>query len=145
MKQFLRARKWGILFFLTVIAVNLAMAFEDTPSLTVNTGFNAVLLIPLLIGIIAHYLKSYSRGQTTVDIWQYMSQGVGTTIMTFIGSISVLIGMTAASPSAYSPVNFAVLFNVFLIGFSADSAIGGPAMKMTASVAAPVTTKPPTP
>lgn len=135
--NFLKARKWGILLLILVLAVNFLMA-QDSPSVSQSPdAFNILLLIPLVLGILAHWVKSYSRGQTSLSLWQYIVQGLGNTFVTVVGAIGTLIGMVAATPANYTPINFTVCFNVFLLGFSWDSAAGGTAAKMTASVAPP--------
>jgi uncharacterized membrane protein YesL len=133
MKKILfNSRTFAILFLVVLIGGNLLLA-QPAPTTPTQISFNVLLLIPLFVGILAHWLKCYSRQQAP-NLLEYLKSGLSNTITTFIGAISTLIGLVVASPAQYDPPNFIILFNVFLIGFSWDSATGGTSWKQAAEV-----------
>jgi len=127
--SFLR-RHWLLAVILVAVAIvlNIYTAFAQEPIPVPVSGFEPLLLLPLLVGILAHWLKSYVRGQTG-GLWLYLSTGWSNTLATFLGAVGVFIGMYNVSPQSYTPVTFTVVFNVFMIGFTADSIAGGTSWK----------------
>ena len=118
----IKSRLWAILFLIALILIN--FAFAQGESIQDVSEFNIMLLLPLILGILAHWVKSYSRQQAP-NLMEYLKASLSNTFTTIIGAISSLIGLVAASPANYAPINFVVLFNVFLLGFGWDSATGG--------------------
>jgi hypothetical protein len=120
-------RLFMMVFFFITVAVALAPD-SVTTKITVGTpsaeNFPYTLLLPMLIGMVAHWLRGFDRGTISLNLWDYILDSVGKTISAVVGAVSQLIGLYALSPEKFSG-SFVTWWFVFLIGFASDSALNG--------------------
>lgn len=128
MKHFLSSltpRAWSLVVLVMLIGLCIfqAIAQDATPTPAI-TDVPALLYVPLIVGMVAHWLKGFSRGTITVTLWQYALQNLGQTFSAIGTAIVAFNGMYLLNPAAY-PLNFGGLFGVFLIGYTSDSLLNG--------------------
>lgn len=121
----LTPRAWSLLALVVMIGLCVFQAFaqDGTPTPAI-TDVPVLLYAPLIVGMLAHWLKGFSRGTITVSLWQYVLQNLGQTFSAIGTAIVAFNGMYLLNPAAY-PLNFGGLFGVFLIGYTSDSILNG--------------------
>jgi hypothetical protein len=126
-KRLLARRMWRFLFTITVVLLLQGiLVFSQTEApVPVPADFPLVLLVPLIIGMVLHWLKGYGRGTITVNFFQYILDSLGQTITALLGAVASFIGLYSANPIAYDPHNVTAWISVILIGYSFDSALNG--------------------
>jgi hypothetical protein len=114
-----------MLSMLMVGAMNLALAFMQTPAPTVTSfSMPLVLWIPFVLGFVGHWYSAYTRDKITENFFTYFFTGVLNSISAVVGGFVTFAGFYAGNPDAY-PNNFFGWAGVFLISFAWDSLANG--------------------
>lgn len=112
---------------MTILLVVLVTTVFSQDATTITApGFPALMLVPLLLGMFAHWAKGYQRGTITVNLKDWILSGIGQTITAVIGAVGQLIAVWTANPSMFEPFQFTMAWTVFLMGYASDSALNGP-------------------
>lgn len=121
----LTPRGWAFLCLVLMVTIFAfqAIAQEEAPAPAI-TDVPIILYVPLLLGMLGHWIKGFSRGTITVSLWQYALQNLGQTFSAIGTAIVAFNGMYLLNPAAY-PLNIGGLFGVFLIGYTSDSLLNG--------------------
>ena len=88
-------------------------------------AFPAWLILPLLVGMAAHWLKGYTRGTIQGSFWRWWGDNISLTIGAVVAGVGQLFG---AWESGMIPVGVHWLLQfwaVFNIGYVSDSTING--------------------
>jgi len=118
-------KRFGLLFVgLVVLFVYAAIAQTTGDTSTpIPAGFPYLLAIPLVIGMMAHWMMAYIKGTVKVSLWQYIIQGVGWTIGAFSTAVGSLAALWALNPAGYNPAVIGTWIQVIFIGYGIDSAV----------------------
>lgn len=106
-----------------VFHINILWAQDALPA--VDQTFPIWLLIPLFIGMLAHWLKGYVRGSISTNIWQYFISNLGQTVSAVVAAVGQLFGAWAAGTVPVDAGIFAMAWAVFNIGYVSDSTLNG--------------------
>ena len=112
-----------LLIVMLVFHVGILWAQDGVP--VVDQSFPLWLLIPLFIGMLAHWVKGYARGTITTNLRQYFIANLGQTVSALVAAIGQLLGAWAAGTVPAEAGLFAMAWAVFNIGYVSDSALNG--------------------
>lgn len=79
-------------------------------------------ILAACVGAIAHWLKVYKYGQTTLHVWDWFGpQNWASTLYSFIAFIAALIGGVATGVVNEQMSIWAAIYSGFTTGFAVDS------------------------
>jgi len=116
--------KFLVLVLALVVITITALAQSDPadpPGTFVQKFPSVVLLIPLYLGMLGHWIKGFTRGTIPVNWWVWLTDNIGLTIGAMIAAIVQLVGFYQLTPGILDAGGASAWWIVFLMGYGADS------------------------
>lgn len=110
------------LFVLLFSAIMVIVSFgQDVPKADPAPSFPFLLLIPYVLGVLAHWLKKYTIEGMGATLWQWLFKNFGWSITSLVAGIVAVWGIYTANPSALVAGNLGSWIIVFTTAMAADT------------------------
>jgi hypothetical protein len=106
-----------LLTLLMLVIVNTALSQEPV----VQSFPSAILLIPLALGMFAHWLKGFTRGTIPASWGGWLIDNIGFTIAALVAGVGQLVGFYQLSPEILNSGGVGAWWIVFMMGYASDS------------------------